>query len=175
MAARVAALTGRTKRPMSTNGMLPDEQYDDVGFDAEAWLRSFAVDTHHASEPTEAYGTRKNPVVEETFRLADRVMDYSEVLEQRNHTFADQILRSGTAVGSHTREAQGAESLADFIHKMKIAYKELEETDYRLDLCHRKAHDPHDLLLVAMTKRLFPLFNAILSTSRERLRQRKEK
>lgn len=104
-------------------------------------------------------------MVDETFELASRIMDYTEVLVKRNAVFADQILRSGTSVGSHVREAQGAQSLKAFINKMKVAHQELEETDYRLDLCHIKAHYPHDAELVRRTKALFPLFNAILSSS----------
>lgn len=76
--------------------------------------------------------------MEETFDLASRVMDYCEKLAKVNPVFADQILRSGTSVGSHVREAQGAQSLKAFINKMKVAHQELEETDYRLDLCHIK-------------------------------------
>ncbi|MFZ1686177.1 MAG: four helix bundle protein [Flavobacteriales bacterium] len=141
-------------------------------FDADAWLASFWSGEMMVAEQAPAYGSGnrpKNPVVTETFALASSVMDYVERLEKINATFADQILRSGTAVGSHTREAQGAESMADFLQKMKIAHKELEETDYRLDLCHLKAHYPHDHDLVRRTKVLFPLFNAILSTTRKRI------
>ncbi len=135
-------------------------------FDANAWL-AFLLEGELA-EPTVPYsaqGRKPNRVVDETFELASRVMDYSEVLVKQNAVFADQILRSGTSVGSHVREAQGAQSLKAFINKMKVAHQELEETDYRLDLCHIKAHYPHDLELVRRTKALFPLFNAILSTS----------
>lgn len=138
-------------------------------FDADAWLASFWGGD--VAEPTVPYGTpgrKRNPVVEETFELASRVMDYTERLLPRNATFADQILRSGTSVGSHVREGQGAQSLKAFINKMKVAHQELEETDYRLDLCHIKSHYPHDEELVRRTKALFPLFNAILSTSIQR-------
>ncbi len=38
------------------------------------------------------------------------------------------LFRSGTSIGANVREAQGCESKADFIHKMKIAYKEAEES-----------------------------------------------
>lgn len=140
-------------------------------FDANAWLASFWEG--EVAEPTVPYGSprrRPNPVVDETFELASRVMDYTEVLVKRNAVFADQILRSGTSVGSHVREAQGAQSLKAFINKMKVAHQELEETDYRLDLCHIKAHYPHDPELVRRTKALFPLFNAILSSSITRLK-----
>lgn len=43
-----------------------------------------------------------------------------------------QILRSGTAPGAHYREACGAESRVDFVHKLRIGLKELYETDYWL-------------------------------------------
>jgi len=146
-------------------------------FDADAWLASFWKE--HMSEPAAPYGRKdgkRNPVVEETFALASHVMDHCEVLLPVNAVFADQLLRSGTSVGSHVREAQGAQSLRAFINKMKVAHQELEETEYRLDLCHIKPHYPQDAELVRRTKALFPLFNAILSTSIERQkRERAEK
>jgi len=43
-----------------------------------------------------------------------------------------QLLRSGTAIGALNREAQHAESKADFIHKLSIALKEVNETEYWL-------------------------------------------
>ena len=122
-------------------------------FNADEWLASFRGSG--ASEPGSAYASRsgrRNPVVDETFALASRVMDYSEDLMKVNTVFADQVLRSGTSVGSHVREAQGAQSLKAFVNKMKVAHQELEETDYRLDLCHLKAHYPHDPELVRRTK-----------------------
>lgn len=110
-------------------------------FNAHAWLSTFVQGSGGLSEPGVPYGDparRRNAVVEETFDLASRVMDYCEKLAKVNPVFADQILRSGTSVGSHVREAQGAQSLKAFINKMKVAHQELEETDYRLDLCHIK-------------------------------------
>lgn len=47
---------------------------------------------------------------------------------------ARQVLRSGTSAGANYREARGAESRADFAHKMQIVVKELRETDYWLTL-----------------------------------------
>lgn len=48
-----------------------------------------------------------------------------------------QLLKSGTSVGANVREAQNAESKPDFIHKMKIAAKEADETEYWLLLCKK--------------------------------------
>jgi len=45
-----------------------------------------------------------------------------------------QLLRSGPNPGAMIREAQAAESGKDFIHKLKIAHKELEETQYWLEI-----------------------------------------
>ena len=45
-----------------------------------------------------------------------------------------QILRAGTSVGAHYREAQRAKSNADFISKIEGGLQELEETEYWLEL-----------------------------------------
>ena len=50
------------------------------------------------------------------------------------------MLRSGTAVGALVREAEHAESKADFIHKMSIALKEANETLYWLELLHQSEY-----------------------------------
>ena len=76
---------------------------------------------------------RKNELLEVTFNLALLIIAYSEELEKaRKYVIARQIMRSGTSIGANSREAQGAESRADFIHKLKIAYKEAQETEYWL-------------------------------------------
>lgn len=49
-------------------------------------------------------------------------------------------MRSGTAIGALVREAQQAESKADFIHKLAIALKEANETDYWLELLHQSGY-----------------------------------
>ncbi len=45
-----------------------------------------------------------------------------------------QVLRSGTSVGAHYREAARARSTAEFISKMETGLQELDETDYWLEL-----------------------------------------
>jgi len=54
--------------------------------------------------------------------------------EKKEFVLSKQLLRSGTAVGALVREAEHAESPADFIHKLAIALKEANETDYWLEL-----------------------------------------
>ena len=90
-----------------------------------------------------------NPVVRLSFELALAVLAYVEVLEAgRRYVVARQLLRCGTSVGANVREAQHAESRADFVHKCKIAAKEAEETDYWLQLCtHAPAYPTPPTLL----------------------------
>lgn len=71
----------------------------------------------------------RNPVVEKSIEVALLIIDYCELLEiNRKFIISNQLLKSGTSIGANIHEAQNAESKADFIHKIKIATKELEET-----------------------------------------------
>ena len=57
--------------------------------------------------------------------------------EKKEFVLSKQILRSGTAIGALVREAEHAQSKADFSRKMSVALKEANETDYWLDLLHQ--------------------------------------
>ncbi|MEM7494591.1 MAG: four helix bundle protein [Myxococcota bacterium] len=78
----------------------------------------------------------KNIVKDKSFRFAVRIVNNCAYLKDQKKEFvlSKQLLRSGTAVGALVREAQNAESNADFIHKMSIAQKECDETLYWLEL-----------------------------------------
>ncbi len=78
----------------------------------------------------------KSPLRERTFQLAVEVVRLCEVLktERKEYVLSRQILRSGTNPGAMVREAQNAESEKDFIHKLKVAQKEVGETQYWLDI-----------------------------------------
>ena len=81
----------------------------------------------------------KNPVLEKSFSFALQVLDVvKELNEIRQFVLAGQVCRSGTSIGANIREAQRAQSKADFIHKLNIALKEAEETDYWFMLIDRK-------------------------------------
>ncbi|MBP3243555.1 MAG: four helix bundle protein [Bacteroidaceae bacterium] len=53
------------------------------------------------------------------------------------HPIFAQILKSGTSIGANIREAEHAESIDDFKHKLKIALKEANETLYWLEILFR--------------------------------------
>jgi four helix bundle protein len=73
-----------------------------------------------------------NIIKEKSFRFAVRIANlYTHLCEEKHeYTLSKQALRSGTSVGAMVREAEHAESKADFIHKMAIAQKEINETMY---------------------------------------------
>ncbi len=54
--------------------------------------------------------------------------------EKKEYILSKQLLRCGTSVGAHIREAEHAESRADFRHKLSVAQKEINETIYWLSL-----------------------------------------
>lgn len=54
----------------------------------------------------------------------------------KEFVISKQVYRSGTSIGANTREAQHAQSDADFLSKMQIAHKEADETCYWLSLLH---------------------------------------
>lgn len=92
---------------------------------------------------------RENLIIELSFSFALKIIRYVEQLEsQKKYIIARQLLKSGTSIGANVREAQNAESKADFIHKMKIAAKEADETEYWLLLCSNSENyqDCEDLL-----------------------------
>jgi four helix bundle protein len=79
---------------------------------------------------------KENIIKNKSFRFALRIVKLFQDLqsEKKEYVLSKQLLRSGTAIGALVREAEQAESRADFIHKMAIAQKEANESDYWLDL-----------------------------------------
>jgi len=79
---------------------------------------------------------KENVLKAKSFNLAVRIVGlYRHLCENKKEfVLSKQVLRSGTSVGAHIREAEHAQSKADFIHKLAIAQKEINETIYWLEL-----------------------------------------
>ena len=117
------------------------------------------------------------------FDLQDRLVDFAvriiklaEVLPNTktgNH-IQGQLLRSGTSPAPNYGEAQGAESAADFIHKLKIALKELRETEVWLKIITKSQ-------LIIPTSKISPLLEeadeliSILFTSVKTAKENRKK
>jgi len=95
------------------------------------WIASFLAMTlqRMAVRPCEE---RSNPEKKTKLYIISNAKFISE--EKREFVLSKQMLRSGTAIGALIREAEYAQSRADFSHKMNIALKEANETEYRLML-----------------------------------------
>jgi four helix bundle protein len=73
-----------------------------------------------------------SPLKDKSFAFAIRIVNLYKHLssDKKEYILSKQLLRSGTAVGALVREAEYGESKSDFIHKLAIALKEANETEY---------------------------------------------
>lgn len=79
---------------------------------------------------------KKSILDEKSMLFAVRIVKFYQYLctEKKEYVMSKQILRSGTSIGANLRESRNAQSTSDFIHKLNIALKEADETQYWLEL-----------------------------------------
>ncbi len=117
---------------------------------------------------------RNYDLQEPLIEFAVRVLNVFESLPNSragNHV-AGQLIRSGTSPAPNYGEAQSAKSQKDFIHKMKVALKELRETLVWLLIIQRKAlAEPVDKLtsLIEENNELISIFVASIATAQKNL------
>jgi four helix bundle protein len=111
----------------------------------------------------------ENLIVKLSLEFALDIITLVEKLEElKKYVIARQLLKSGTSIGANIREAQNAESKADFIHKMKIAAKEADETEYWLTLCELAPSYPNPEDLKLKLDSLINIISKIIITSKSR-------
>ena len=108
-----------------------------------------------------------------SFSFAIRIVNlYKFLIEnKREYVLSKQLLRSGTAIGALVREAQNAESSADFVHKLGMAQKENDETLYWLELLFETHYlDEKEFLSIQQdaNELLKMIRSAILTTKRKK-------
>ncbi|MBK7883043.1 MAG: four helix bundle protein [Chitinophagaceae bacterium] len=79
---------------------------------------------------------KENILKSKSFNFAVRIVNLYKYLKKQHSEYilSQQIIRSGTSVGAIIREAEHAESTKDFIHKLSIGLKQINECKYWLDL-----------------------------------------
>ncbi len=111
-------------------------------------------------------------------RLAERTVDYGiaamELTEALPRSTAgrhvgDQLMRSATSVAANYAEASEAESPADFVHKMKVALKELKESRVWLVFAARLSPGGAVESLKAESAELTRMISASIRTARSRV------
>ena len=114
---------------------------------------------------------KENIIVKKSFQFALDIVKYCEELESnKKFIVARQLLKSGTSIGANVREAQNAESKPDFIHKLKIAAKEADETEYWLLICKHSSSYPFEEKLLNSVEELIRLLSKIISSSKNNLK-----
>ena len=102
---------------------------------------------------------------------------YQYLREQKSEfVLSKQVLRSGTSIGANVREAEHAQSDADFIHKMNIALKEANETEYWLELLFQSDYIEESQYdsIIADCRELNKLLISIVKTMKKRVQPMKD-
>lgn len=114
---------------------------------------------------------KPNVVLDKSFDFAVRVVNLYKFLsgEKKEYVLSKQVLRSGTAIGALVREAQQAESGPDFVHKLSIALKEANETEYWLLLLTKTGYisDQQSTSILSDCHELLKLLTSIIKTSKQ--------
>ena len=110
-----------------------------------------------------------NPILNKTLSLSVLIVKFCDQLNNDNkREIAKQLLRSGTSIGANIREAQNPESNADFVHKFKIAAKEIKETEYWLDIIE-ECYTKYDINKISeLLDEVAKITNSIISTMKNK-------
>ena len=107
-----------------------------------------------------------------------RLFQYlTEDAEYKEYVQSKQLYRSGTSVGANVRESKHAQSDADFLSKMSIAYKEADETDFWLNLLHDNGYldvKQYNSLKIDID-RILKILASIVKTMKEKIENSKKK
>ncbi len=112
----------------------------------------------------------ENILIVKTTEFAIDTVKFCETLNKdKRWDISRQLLRSGTSIAANSRESQNAESVRDFIHKLKIAAKEANETEFWIELieaCYEK-YDVEELKI--KIEEVSRILNAIIATTKKKL------
>ncbi len=113
---------------------------------------------------------RDGPIVQKSMTFAIAIIKYCDFLfEGKKFIISNQLLKAGTSIGANIFEAQYAESRLDFIHKMKIAQKEANETLYWLMLCENINKMKIQEEMINNLNEILAILSKIVTTSKKNL------
>jgi four helix bundle protein len=118
---------------------------------------------------------KENIVATKSIAFAIRIVKLYQWLtgQKKEFVLSKQISRSGTAIGALIREAEHAQSKADFLHKMNIALKEANETEYWLLLLKEGSYlEEAEYISISMDAvELIKLLASIVKTMKANLKR----
>lgn len=117
----------------------------------------------------------KNVLLDKSKDFAIRIVGLYKYLTQqaepigREYILSKQILRNGTSIGANIREAQRAQTAADFLAKLFIAFKEADETAYWLELLHETSYITDEMFdsLNTDCEEILKLLSSITKSTRQ--------
>src|SRR5690606_1952951 len=115
---------------------------------------------------------KPSAIRDKSFEFAVQIVNLVKELQgQHEYVLSKQLLRSGTAIGALVREAEQAESNKDWIHKLAIALKEANETEYWLELLFKTDYfsEVHFKEYQRWNHELLKLLTSIIKTSKSRI------
>lgn len=114
---------------------------------------------------------KENVIKDKSFDFALRIVKMYKFLceSKKEFVLSKQLLRSGTAIGALIREAEHAESKADFIHKIAIAQKEANEAEYWIELLFRSEYIDENAYqsILKDVQELHKIISSIIITSKK--------
>ena len=116
----------------------------------------------------------KNVLKDKSFLFALKVVEvYKQMIaEHKEYVLSKQFLKAGTAAGALIREAEFAQSKADFISKLSIALKEVNETQYWIDLLETGKYITSETksILEKEINEILPLLISSIKTAKNNLK-----
>jgi four helix bundle protein len=114
----------------------------------------------------------KKDLEDRTKRFALRIIKFVQTLPRNRigDIVTYQLVKAGTSIGANYREANRAESRADFIHKLSIVVKEAAESKFWLELCFEAqlGESEQCIWLLGEACELLAVFSSALKTSKAR-------
>jgi four helix bundle protein len=118
--------------------------------------------------------SKANELEKRLISFAAAIVDLSATLPRtlQGRHICSQLLRSGTAAAANYGEARGAESRADFVHKLKVVFKELNEMTIWLEIRESSVLSANDIVaIVAENRELCRIIAASIKTARAGARE----
>ena len=79
-----------------------------------------------------------NIILNKTRQFGSSIVEATMPIPPCYKVIGKQLVRAGTSIGASVAEAQSAETISDFVHKLKIADKEANETYYWLSILEKQ-------------------------------------
>lgn len=116
---------------------------------------------------------KENILKAKSFEFAlNSISLYKKLVSEKEFILSKQFLRSATSVGANIREANNAQSIPDFIHKLYISQKECDETQYWLELLFASNYiqESQYLELTKYSNEILRLLKSSILTSKSKIK-----